>query len=156
MAKIDFDSTTVEPNSAYEPLPAADYLVVVTDSDVKQTKTGTGEYLQVTLEVIEGKFKGRKIFDRLNIRNSNATAQTIGQQQLSGLCRACNVSVLEESEQLHDIPLTVRLSIEDGKGDYGPQNRVKLYSRASAAKEEKAESAAPVAAANVPAWKRAK
>lgn len=153
MAKISFDSTTVEPNSAYEPIPAGDYIVVVTDSDVKQTKTGSGEYLQVTLEIVEGQFKGRKIFDRLNIRNTNATAQTIGQQQLSGLCRACNVSVLEESEQLHDVPLSVRLTIEDGKGDYGPQNRVKLYSSVTQKK------AAPVAAAvaetaNVPAWKR--
>ncbi|NBW51494.1 MAG: DUF669 domain-containing protein, partial [Betaproteobacteria bacterium] len=74
MATLNFNAQTVEPATAYEILPKGKYLCVAIASEMKATKNNTGEYLQITFEIVEGEHKGRKIFERLNIRNANKTA----------------------------------------------------------------------------------
>ncbi len=71
MAFLNFNAAAVEPAATYDVLPAGKYLAMAVASELKPTKTGSGEYLQITFEIIDGQFKGRKIWDRLNIRNSN-------------------------------------------------------------------------------------
>ena len=56
-----FDAATVEPATAFEPIPAGKYLVVLTNSEQKPTKSAQGSFLELTFEVIEGEFKGRKV-----------------------------------------------------------------------------------------------
>jgi Protein of unknown function (DUF669). len=53
-----FDANQVDPNVVYEPLPAGWYKAVITTSEEKPTKAQTGSYLQLSLEVIEGRCKG--------------------------------------------------------------------------------------------------
>jgi hypothetical protein len=43
-----FDANQVEPSSDFEPVPAGKYLAVITESEMKPTKAGTGHYLQLT------------------------------------------------------------------------------------------------------------
>lgn len=133
MAKIGFNANEVEPSTPFELLPVGKYLAVAVASEMKPTKTGGGEYLQLTFEIVEGEHKGRKIFERLNIRNSNKQAEDIAMRALSALCRATGVMELEDSEQLHDIPVVLDIGTEAGKGEYGPQNRIKGYSAAGGA-----------------------
>ena len=66
MAMINFNAETVEPAASYDVLPKGKYLAMAIASELKATKTGTGEYLQITFEVLDGQFKSRKIFERLN------------------------------------------------------------------------------------------
>lgn len=158
MASIQFNAETVEPAASYDVLPKGKYLAMAIASELKATKTGTGEYLQITFEVIDGQFKGRKIFERLNIRNQNKVAEDIAQRALSGLCHAVGVLNLQDSDQLHDIPVVLDISIDEPKGDYEAQNRVKGYSSAGApATATRAPAAAPAstpAAAGKPVWKK--
>ena len=126
MANLNFDASQVDPQNTYEPLPAGDYLCMIVDSDVKPTKAGTGHYAQFTLQVLEGQYQGRMIWDRINIHNQNATAQEIGQKQLSALCHAVGVLQVQDTTQLHDKPVVVRLGLKDDR-QYGPQNEVKGY-----------------------------
>jgi hypothetical protein len=166
MASLNFNATAVEPSTAYEILPKGKYLCVATASEMKATKNNTGEYLQITFEIVEGDNKGRKIFERLNIRNANKTAEDIAQRTLSALCRAVGVMQLTDSEQLHDIPVMLEIAVEEGKGEYGPQNRIKGYSPAGQSQPHtpKASVAAYAAASNggqqatqaaaTPVWKR--
>lgn len=160
-----FDAEAVEPTTAYEVLPKGKYLCVAIASEMKTNKAQTGEYLQITFEVVEGEHKGRKIFERLNIRNQNKTAEDIAQRTLSALCRSTGVMKLTDSEQLHDIPVFLDVMVEEGKGEYGPQNRIKGYLPASAqAAPAPSKTSAPAyaAASNggsqaqpaTPVWKR--
>ena len=81
MANLNgFDANTVDPATDFEPLPAGKYLAVITDSEMKPTKAGTGSYLQIVWELIDGDFKGRKLWSRLNLDNPNATAVEIAQR----------------------------------------------------------------------------
>jgi len=148
-----FNAETVEPNQAYEPLPAGWYKAVITESEEKPTKAQTGSYLQLTLEVIDGEHKGRKVFERLNLNNPNSTAVDIAQRTLSGICRSVGVMTPRDSTDLHDKPLMMKLAVKPGDGQYGPSNDIKEY----AAPEQAAASSAPASNGNgssVPPWKR--
>jgi len=161
MARINFNASTVEPSTPMDVLPKGKYLCMAIASELKATKTGNGEYLQITFEVLDGQFKSRKIFERLNIRNSNKTAEDIAQRALSALCHAVGVIELEDSDQLHNIPVTIDLDIDPAKGEYSAQNRVKGYSAAggqASAPAPTQRAAGPAAAApaagGTPVWKK--
>jgi hypothetical protein len=161
MATLNFNAEQVEPQTPMDVLAPGKYLCMAIASELKPTKNGSGEYLQITFEVLEGAGKGRKIWDRLNIRNSNKTAEEIAQRQLSALCHAVGVIQLNDSEQLHNLPVALDIGVEEGRDGYGPQNRVKGYSAANGAAPAAAKPAAaarPAAAAGgsaKPVWKRA-
>jgi len=127
MASLNFDATTVEPQQDFQALPAGEYLAHVKDSEMKQTKAGTGEYLQLTFEILEGQAKGRLVFDRINLRNPNQVAVQIGQQHLSSLCRAIGQMNVTDSAQLHNKPVIIRLSVKKGSDGYDDSNEVKGF-----------------------------
>ena len=86
-----FDANNVEPAAAFDPIPAGKYLAVITDSEMKPNKAGTGSYLQLTFQIIEGEYKNRLLWARLNLDNPNATAVQIARAELSAICRAVGV-----------------------------------------------------------------
>jgi hypothetical protein len=117
------------PAAEFDPVPGGDYLAQVIDSDVKDTKTGTGQMLNLTWEVMTGPQEGRMVFDRINIRSQNEKAQAIGLRQLANICTALGVASISDSEELHFRPLIISVVIkEDKTGQYGPQNNIKKYS----------------------------
>lgn len=153
---IMFDANQVDPTDTFEALPAGEYPVVITESDMKPTKNGHGEYLQLTLEVIDGKFKGRKIWDRLNLKNANNTAVEIAQRQLSSLCHATKVMNVSDSSQLHNIPVVARVGYKPPANGYDGTNEVKGYKAMAGAPApaaaNQAASAPAQPAASAPPW----
>lgn len=113
-------------DTGFEPLPKGSYPVVITGSEMKPTKKGDGEYLELTLEVIDGAHKGRLIWDRLNLHNPNPKAVEIATKSLAQICQAVGVHQPKESAELHHKPLVVRVDIEHQAG-YEPSNRVRGY-----------------------------
>ncbi|MDD5697381.1 MAG: DUF669 domain-containing protein [Victivallaceae bacterium] len=107
MATLNFDANTVEPNVALEPVPAGKYTAVISESEIKPTKSGNGQFLELTFEIVEGEFKGRKVWTRLNIDNPSADAVKIARGNLSAICRAVNVMTLKDSADLHNLPLEI-------------------------------------------------
>jgi len=155
MATLNFNAQNVEPAEAFTALPAGLYHAQIVESDLKQTKTGSGHYLQLTWKVLDGQHTGRLIFDRLNIANQNETAQKIGQQQLSALCHAVGILQVADSSQLHNKPCRIKVTVR--KDDqYGDSNEVKGYEAAGGtaasapAMPAFAKPAAP--AGNTPPW----
>lgn len=133
MATLDFDATKVEPQTDFAPLPTGNYTVIITESDMKPTKTGAGQYLQLTYQVVDGDYKNRLLFDRLNLINNNETAVQIAQKALSAICRAVNVMHPKDSAELHNKPFQVKVGIRPASGEYGESNSIKGYSALSSA-----------------------
>ena len=78
MANLNgFNANEVEPTTDFDPIPAGKYLAVITESESKPNKAGTGSYLQLTFQVIEGEYKNRFLWARLNLDNPNQTAVKI-------------------------------------------------------------------------------
>lgn len=122
-----FDPAAVpEDDRSFDPIPAGDYQMQVIESEIKPTKSGDGQMLVLTLEVMTGPHEKRRVWDRLNIRNANADAQRIAQRALADLCLATGIASLKDSDELHFKPFTARIGIrEDKSGQYGPQNTVR-------------------------------
>lgn len=146
MAMIgNFDATQVAPREDFSPIPVGEYVVQITDSDVKPTKSNNGHRLELTFEVIDGEFKGRKVFEGLNIDNPNPKAVEIAQRDLSAICHAVGKLQVSDSQELHYKPLVVRVDIEQRDG-YSPRNVIKAY-KAAAGSQGNAPAATPTAAA---------
>ena len=140
MAIINFDANEVEPSVGFEAIPAGKYQAVIVESDMKPNKAGTGEYLQLEFEIIEGEFKGRKLWTRLNIHNPNPDAVKIARADLSAICHAVNVIQPRDTAELHNLPLIITVKCrKTPDGDI--VNDVKGY----AAKASAAGAAAGVA-----------
>lgn len=154
MALLNFDASQVAPSVPYETLPPGKYLVEITETEMKPTKNGTGEMLQIEFTVIEGEFKNRKVWDRLCLRHPNSETVKIANANLSAICHAVGVMRPGESIELHHIPLviSVKCKTDDSTGEI--HNEVKSYSKPeSQLKQTTPKSTAP-ANNNVPPWKR--
>ena len=150
-----FDATVVEPDAGrdFAPLPAGAYEVEITNSEIKDTKSGTGCYLSLEFSVLGPTGAGRKVWANVTLKNANAQAESIGQAQLSSLCRAVNIARLDDTDQLFQKLLRVRLKVTPATGQYQAKNEVTAFEamgtptppQASAARP--AANAAPAAAA---------
>lgn len=156
MANFGFNVAEVAPAQGFDALPAGEYKVNVEESELKVTKAGTGQYLNLSLRVIEGPFQNRIIFDRMNIDNPNPVAQQIGREALSALCHACGKPGAMDSAELHNIPVIAKVVVK--KDDqYGDKNEVKSYKSAGAtapamgnAPHAQASTTAPASHSNAP------
>jgi hypothetical protein len=146
-----FDANSVEPAGDFEPIPAGKYLAVISESEMKPTKAGTGNYLQLTFQVIEGPFNNRLLWARLNLDNPNDTARKIAQGELSALCRAVGVLAPNDSVELHNLPLVIHVRCKKRSDTGEITNEIKGYSK----KESPAvpSNNAP-SAKTTPPWKR--
>jgi len=146
-----FNAQEVEPATTFEPIPAAKYIAAITASAMKPTKSGGGNYLELTFQIIEGEFKGRILWGRLNLDNPNPVTVKIAQAELSAICRAVGVMTPRDSQELHNLPLQISVRLKK-RADTGEMtNEVKGY-----AKKEAAAGAPQQVPANStnPPWKR--
>ena len=128
MAQLNFDARTVVPDAGQQdPVPAGWYKVVIDKSEMKPTKDGTGMRLELQFKIIDGQYTNRKIFEGLNLQNANPVAQEIAYKQLSAICHSVNVLVAEDSQQLHNIPLQVKVILKAATSQYEAKNEIKAY-----------------------------
>ena len=145
----NFNAAEVDPMTDFEAIPAGKYTVVLTASEMKPTKSNNGSYLELTFEVVDGEFKGRKLWARLNLDNPSVLAVQIARAELSALCRATGVMQLQDSQQLHNIPLVVTVK-QKADADGEVRNEIKGY-----AKRETANAAVPAQAqSGATPWRR--
>lgn len=121
--------TTFNPadhEDTYEPIPAGKYAAVITNTEAKATQKG-GEYIKLTIEVIDGPSKGRKVFSNLNIKNANVEAEKIAKITVANICRAVGVAHPKAWSELCNKPIVVKLSVRPETADYPASNDVKSW-----------------------------
>ncbi len=147
MAIINFNANEVEPSKAFDPIPAGKYIAVITDSEMKETRAGTGRYLQLEFEITDGEYAGRKLWSRLNIENQNAEAVRLARADLSAICRAVNVLTPSDSIDLHNLPLVIKVHCRKDKNTGEITNDIRGYeSKANYKPEPKQAPATPTTA----------
>ena len=151
MANLNsFNAHDVEPTIDFGPIPAGEYLAVITDSEMKPTKKGNGHYLELTFQVIDGPHKNRLLWARLNLDNPSSQAVQIAQGELSAICRAVGVMQPKDSIELHDLSLVVTVKCKRREDNGDITNEIRGYAgkeTASGTTEPETEDTAP--------WKRA-
>ena len=152
-----FNALEIEPAATYEPLPADWYKAVITATEEKPTKAQTGSYLELNMEIIEGNYQGRRVFERLNLNNPKPVAVEIAQRSLSSICRSIGVNNPQNSEELMDKPLMIKVAVKPAQGEYGASNEIKGYDAvggATTAPAPAAVAATASAGASTPPWKK--
>jgi hypothetical protein len=142
MAQFEFNTDSVEKReNSYELLPAGWYTAQVTESEIAPLKSGNGQALKLTIEVLQDGYRGRKVWARLNVRHTNQQAESIAQQQLRELCESIGLARFRDTTELHNKPMQIKVKIrKDETGQYEDQNEVSGFKPA-------AGGAAPMAAA---------
>jgi hypothetical protein len=152
MARFDtsFDASSVEPTTAYDLLPAGKYRAQIVESELRVTRNGTGQFLWLMLDILEGEHKGRKIFDQLNLVNPNPTTVEIAQRTLSAICHATGKMHVSDSEELHLIPMSIQVKIRPPKNGYGESNAIAYLPQERGAVARTAKPAPSVGSAAAP------
>ena len=127
LAGYNFNAEEVEPSSSFDPIPAGWYQAIISNSEMKATRDGYGEYLSLTLQIIDGQYENRLVFARLNLKNANDKAVDIARKDLAAICRAVGVMSPQASEELHDIPLMIKVKVRPASGDYEASNDIGGY-----------------------------
>lgn len=172
-----FDSSQVPERQEFESLPPGNYSAMIVDSQLTDTSKG-GQMIVLEIEIQDDEFSGRKVFERLNIVNSNDKAVDIAYRTLGEIVRAVGKTTIKDTTELHNKRLTITLGVKppekytdkNGVEQPGtPQNTIKKYALFSAgnsadshkqqtkvAAETKPQESQSSEASNVPPWKRKK
>ena len=133
MATLNFDANQVEPASGKDPIPAGKYVTAISASEMKPTKNGTGQYLELEYQVLEGEHKGRKVWSRHNLQHPNTQTVQIARGELSAICRSVGVMAPKDSAELHNLPLTVTLKLKKREDNGEMTNEVTAWAKKDAA-----------------------
>lgn len=173
--KVDYR----EIRSDLEVIPAGFYQAVIVESGGRPeneltcpdglvaTKNGKGRYLPFRFEIIEGEMKGRQLTKCFNMENVNPLAVQIAQKEMRELLKAIGWDFVakpfgpDETNEVHMIPLTIQVAVEEDKQSGEPRNNIKRFHArripgitppAAPRPQKSASAAAPVPAA--PPWAR--
>jgi len=150
-----FNADEVDTTSDFDPVPPGTYVMQIVNSDVKPTKDGKGKYIWLEHEILEGPYKGRKVWNNLNLWNANPQAVKIAEKQFAKLCKACAKHAVEDTAELHGYPF--RAIVEQETNDRGTQNRLKDYlfeDTATATKQATSTAAVQAATSGEVPWGR--
>lgn len=148
MALINADLTTT---AAAGLVPPGKYTLQVIESEVCATKAGTGQYIKFTFEILDGEYRGKRIYSNCNFANPNETAQRLGREWLKSLATYSghpNPNVIRDTQELHGRPVIGSVIVKDG-GEYADSNEIKGF--AKVAGQPAAAPPAPAAPAAAPA-----
>lgn len=132
---------SMEQYGGYQAIPAGVYNASVADVDLRNTKSRTGQYLSVQLDILDEPFDRRKVWANLNIINPSEKAQAIGRSQLKAMALSAGITDLQDTDDLVGALVKVVLGID--KED-SSRNVVKGF-------EYEEFAAAPTATAATPA-----
>lgn len=183
MAKLEgeFNVNDVPEREEFTPVPPGSYTAMIVESEIKTTNAG-GEMIVLEIDIQEGEHAGRKIFERLNIKNENQKAVDIAYRTLAEIGKALGKTTIKDTQELHNKRLTINVKVDpakpyvkDGVTHPGsPQNSVTRYlpfvsgaQMMTQTVSTSSQSSAPInttqpsgvqeqAAASVPPWKRKK
>ena len=112
----------------FAPIDAGWYEAEITKSELKTTKDKTGKYIALTLKIIEGDNEGRLIYTNLNIVNKSDVAVKIARADLKAICTATGFEgELEDTEDLHNIPMLVKVSVKPETAQWPAKNEIKGF-----------------------------
>ena len=123
---FDVNELPVGNTGNFEPLPAGWYNVTVSQAELKDTKSGTGQYIKLRYDVTGPTHQGRVVFGNLNIKNANSKAEEIGRTQLGDIMRAIGLARVTDTDQLIGGHICIKLDVKQD-AQYGASNEVKGF-----------------------------
>lgn len=130
MALDWFDPTKEEEfrGGGFDPIPNGEYLAIIHDSEQKEVKSNRNNlYLELKFQVVEGEYKGRFVWNRLNLKNQSPDAQRIARAELAAIMKVLNLPNATDSSELHDLPLVIDVRVANRGDGQGKTNEIRNY-----------------------------
>lgn len=108
-------------------IPAGKYVAQIVKSELKENSKKTGHFISLHMKLVGGKENGRMIFENLNVDNPSAVAVEIANKTLNSICQACQKVGVEDTEELHGIPMAVTLKVDKATATRPASNSVVNY-----------------------------
>jgi len=153
MANIASFSTRADqiPDQDFQPIPDGVYNAEIKTAEMKNTKDGTGQYINLALTVLGPTHAKRIVFSMINIVNKNPEAEEIGLRQLKELRIACGIASLRDTDEL--IGKTLKIKVKTRKDEnYGDKNVVASYMSASGGSMPAPGQSTPASTGSAPPW----
>jgi len=127
-----------------EPIPAGEKLMFqFVAAEEPEGKT----YLKLTAKCVsEGKYKGRVVFNYLNLQHAKTDVREMAIKELAAIKRAICVLNLRDKSQMLNITFVGTVGVQKGEGEYGPSNRFTKYESRADASRTQATKPAPTPA----------
>ncbi len=124
MLNLNFDEVK---ESGFSLLPNGEYNVIVDEAIIKQTKDGTGEYINVKLKVLGSSYDGRFLFTMFNIKNKNPEAVKIGMSQLKTFLNVCGRGAAPLTDVTQLVGFKAVAVVKTKEDSYGEKNVVSYF-----------------------------
>lgn len=170
MAKLDstFSSNDVPAREEFTPVAPGSYTGMIVASEIKGTSKG-GQMIVLEIDIQDGEAAGRKLFERLNIKNDNPQAVDIAFRTLGEIVKAVGRTTIKDTEELHNKRFKMEVRVEpakpytkDGVEHPGsPQNSIKKFLPVGTQSVSGSDSTPKAVESNVqvkadPPWKKAR
>ena len=136
MTDFVFDASAAPEPVNFDPMPAADYLMQITASEMDVKSTGT-EQLKFTFKVLDGPHKDREINMWYTVKcttEKGPKAVEIGQRQLREICEAHAKTGFTRTEELHNVPVMCKVGVNPPNASGAVYNCIKrVMARTTAA-----------------------
>jgi hypothetical protein len=121
-----FNPAAEEGTQDLAPIPVGRYIAQITDAIVKPFKSGKGQAVFLTWELMEGEHEGRLVWQHCTLSHESEKAARFGRQRFKDVCDACGiVDPITDLTVLYNVACAVMIGIEqDEAGDYPPKNKV--------------------------------
>lgn len=134
MASLNgFNASEVPAEMGFSPIPNGKYRACIVESEQKANKAGTGSFVQLKTQIIDGEYKGRILFSILNLDNPSQDAVRIAMGELSCICNAVGVLKPQDTVELHNIPMDITVSCYKDKMSGEMKNKISMYEKVGTA-----------------------
>lgn len=146
---MSFLDLTEDKESEFAPIPAGHYNVVCDSAEVKDTRSGNGQYINAKFTIMEGDQMNKNLFTMYNIKNENPKAVEIGRGQLKSMMRAAGREdfSLSSVNELEGLKVRVTTKIQKSE-EYGDKAVISYYKKLEMSEES--SSASPVVSDDIP------
>lgn len=128
LKSFNIDWNNIKEDS-YQLLPEGVYGGNITKTEIKQSKSGTGTYVNLEVTLLGGAgVKGRKVFDICMLSHPNSAAVNVGAKKLKSIADAIGLDIteVESFSEFVGKPLGIKLGVEENS-EYGDKNRIKSF-----------------------------
>lgn len=107
---------TTDPSDRWKAVPKGEYNVMVTKAEVKSPRAGEHDYIEVTMQIVDGEYQGENVTDRLSL-SPKAKPRLNGFLIAAGLAAADSKGEMEfDTDDFVNKFLTVKGDVETFNG----------------------------------------
>lgn len=119
-----FSTDELPTSGGYDLLPDGWYTATVSKAEIGNTKSGTGQKIDMRYTITGPSHEGRIVFGAINIRNQSQKAEEIGRQQLGDIMRALGLAKVQDTDELVGGTLQIKVKTKAASGDYEARNEI--------------------------------